>query len=330
LVQKLNFFTQNVRNVISLSIFCIYLYTKNNLEVIFMKKILLLPLFAAMALVSQAWGQECTSDGGTITYLCAWEAPTLTTNCWKLTPEDGKNCSQRATACGAGLLSIPTANLGTLSFGSTGTNCTGLTAVSGVPTFDATPDLGEGECKNGGTKQVFCQQPWGCLALDTRYSQIGEGGSTCGPSGTPCTCTQLVSDCPAGKLYVDVNKTTMPNDGNNQQCDAYGGTPFGGGGTSSSSDGNQPSSSSGGTDPIISYNSAAVTGLNVAHFARSLQIASGKDATVSLFNMHGKRVFSQKVLSGTTTISLEKQRQGVYYAVITSGSQKQTVKVILK
>jgi hypothetical protein len=70
--------------------------------------------------------------------------------------------------------------------------------------------------------------------------------------------------------------------------------------------------------------------LNVVHFARSLQIASGKDATVALFNMHGKQIFSQKVLSGTTTISLEKQKQGVYYAVVRSGSQKQTVKVVLK
>jgi len=91
-----------------------------------------------------------------------------------------------------------------------------------------------------------------------------------------------------------------------------------------------PSSSSGGNSPIISYNGAAVTGLNVVHFARSLQIASGKDATVSLFDMHGKQVFSQKVSSGTTIISLEKQKQGVYYAIVKSGSQKQTVKVVLK
>jgi len=46
--------------------------------------------------------------------------------------------------------------------------------------------------------------------------------------------------------------------------------------------------------------------------------------------MQGKQVFSQKVLSGTTILSLAKQRQGVYYAVVTSGAQKQTVKVILK
>jgi len=100
--------------------------------------------------------------------------------------------------------------------------------------------------------------------------------------------------------------------------------------SSSSSVITQSSSSDGGTDPIISYNGTSVMGLNVTHFARSLKIASSKDATVALFDMHGKQVFSQRVFSGTTTISLEKQKQGIYYAVVKSGSQKQTVKVILK
>jgi len=104
-----------------------------------------------------------------------------------------------------------------------------------------------------------------------------------------------------------------------------------GGGSSSSVVGGSSSSGDGGGDePIISYNKAPVVGLSVISFARSLQIASSKDATVALFDMQGKQVFSQKVLSGTTILSLAKQRQGVYYAVVTSGAQKQTVKVILK
>jgi len=96
----------------------------------------------------------------------------------------------------------------------------------------------------------------------------------------------------------------------------------------SSSSGDPGSSSSGGT-PILS-NGVTITGLNVAHFARNLHIASGKDATVSLFDMHGKQVFSKKVLAGESVVSLENQRQGVYYAVVRSGSLKQTVKVVLK
>jgi len=70
--------------------------------------------------------------------------------------------------------------------------------------------------------------------------------------------------------------------------------------------------------------------LNVVHFAHSLQIASGKDATVALFDMRGKQVFSQNVFSGTTTINLANQKQGIYYAVVKSESHKQTVKVVLK
>jgi len=92
-----------------------------------------------------------------------------------------------------------------------------------------------------------------------------------------------------------------------------------------------PSSSSSGGVPIQQPQpSISITGLNVAHFARSLHIASGKDATVSLFDMHGKQVFSKKVLAGESVVSLENQRQGVYYAVVRSGSFKQTVKVVLK
>jgi hypothetical protein len=113
----------------------------------------------------------------------------------------------------------------------------------------------------------------------------------------------------------------------------------GGASSSSSSSGTTNSSSSGtGTsssssddpEPIISYNNTPVLGLNVVHFAHSLQIASGKDATVALFDISGKQVLSQKVLSGTTTINLGNQKQGVYYAVAKSGSQKQIVKIVLK
>jgi len=100
--------------------------------------------------------------------------------------------------------------------------------------------------------------------------------------------------------------------------------------TSSSSGTDTSSSSSEDPDHIISHNNAPVVGLNIVHFARSLQIASGKDATVSLFDISGKQVLNQRVLSGVTTISLEKQKMGVYYAVAKSGAQKQIVKIVLK
>jgi len=319
-----------------------------------MKRVLLLPILAMGLMVSQALAAsaECTGGNKTINYLCAWNAnaptPSLTTNCWKLDadPDESETCASRAGDCGDGLRQISATDLATLTQSSTGYDCTNskFSTVSGTPSFDGLENVGEGECKNGGTKQVFCQQTWGCMALDTRYSSIGEGASaTCSPTGTRCTCSQLISNCPAGKLYTDVNKGASDfNNGTNKQCTDYSGVAVGGGSTpsssstggnqpNSSSGGNQPSSSSGGNNtPIISHNSAPVVGLNVVSFARSLKVASGKDATVSLFDIHGKQVFGQKVFSGTTIISLEGQKQGVYYAVVKSGAQKQTVKVVLK
>jgi len=101
-------------------------------------------------------------------------------------------------------------------------------------------------------------------------------------------------------------------------------------GTATSSPSGTSSSSSGETDPIISYNRAPVVGLSVVNFARNLRIASDKNATIYLFDINGKQVLSQKVLKGTTTISLGKQKVGVYYAVAKSDSQKQIVKIVLK
>jgi len=301
-----------------------------------MKKNLLLLLFAIAAFVSQAQAQNCTSEGGTVTWFCSWDGDG--SNCHKLAPEP--TCAEKAASCLAaqstgGLRSTPTSNVGTI----TGTNCSSLTAVTSAPTFDILGNLGEGECKGGGTKQLFCHQPTqGCLKLHTWYSSIG-APATCGPPSSPpvatdppiCTCAQLIANCPAGKLYVDVG-TSVPDNGggtgNAGKCETYGGVLADG--QSSPSSASSGGSSSSRNQTVISYKEVSITGLNVVHFARNLQIASGKDATVSLFDMHGKQVLSQKVFSGITTISLEKQRQGVYYAIVRSGSQKQTVKVILK
>jgi len=188
----------------------------------------------------------------------------------------------------------------------------------------------------------WCKWPTGCTEIKPD------------PTGTTptTTCEQAIANCSTnGKLFdtqAACNSSTPSSSsgggnssssgggnssssgGGNSSSDGGGSSSSSGGGNSSS-DGGGSSSSSGGTEPIIiSHNNAPVSGLNVTHFARSLQIASGKDATVALFDMRGKKVLSQSVLSGTTTISLQKQRQGIYYAVVKSGSQKKTVKVVLK
>jgi len=203
-----------------------------------------------------------------------------------------------------------------------------------------------------------------CTGYYCNWTNPNGGSTDCGlistdKSGTggtvTATCAAAISNCainsPSKKVYSNSTCTTpisvSSSSTNTQQSSSSNGTQTQQSSSSvntqqssssngmqtqqsSSSNGMQLSSSSNYTNPIISHNNAPVSGLNVTHFARSLQIASGKDATVALFDMHGKQVFSQKILSGTTTINLEKQRQGIYYAVVKSGLHKQTVKVVLK
>ncbi|MDR2554806.1 MAG: T9SS type A sorting domain-containing protein [Fibromonadaceae bacterium] len=142
-------------------------------------------------------------------------------------------------------------------------------------------------------------------------------------------CTSSGTGCPTSTPVYPASSSSAAASGASSSSVAGGSSSSVVGGSSSSGIGGDSSSSEDDT-PIISHNKAPVVGLSVIHFARSLQIASGKDATVALFDMQGKQVFSQKVLSGTTILSLGKQRQGIYYAVVSSGAQKQTVKVVLK
>jgi len=80
--------------------------------------------------------------------------------------------------------------------------------------------------------------------------------------------------------------------------------------------------------PILNISYAA--GLTVFQHSRSLQISSAQESRVQLFDMRGERVLNANVPAGQATLNLEKQKLGVYYAVISSGSNKQTVKVVLK
>ena len=222
----------------------------------------------------------------------------------------------------------------------------------------------ESKCMDA-TNQLFCQYDWGCYALDTQYSSIGEDETfECGPGGPVCTCSQLVGGCPA--LYINVTNS-LPNDGTGEVCTDYGGTLFSGG-SSSSSAGSSSSSSSGGSSSSISSSSSSssagnssssssgfssssnnynpssssdgnvpiISGLTLAanldalFHAGNLHISSAREATVQLFDIHGKQVFNRKVPNGYNVISLKDQKMGVYFAVVSSGSNKQTIKIVLK
>jgi hypothetical protein len=85
----------------------------------------------------------------------------------------------------------------------------------------------------------------------------------------------------------------------------------------------------GGTNSIATPSSTAAN-LNVLVQTGSLHISSVREATVQLFDVSGKQMLSEKVPSGYSVVNLKDQKVGVYFAVITSGSHKQTVKVTLK
>jgi hypothetical protein len=106
--------------------------------------------------------------------------------------------------------------------------------------------------------------------------------------------------------------------------------------TSPSSSSNTPSSSSRGASsssygvasPIIS--NVLPKGLTVLFFDNVLRISSEQKAKISLFDMHGSIVLNMNFTAGNNILGLEKQKKGVYYAVVQSGSYKQIIKVVVK
>jgi len=328
-----------------------------------MKRISLL-LLTVMALASHAWGAwaSCASELGN-TYYCQWP-----TGCYEINKgaDDTGNCQTAFNGCKEdGYLYT-----GVTNAGDNATCNGSWAEQGNDPSFNGGVKIwckwatGCQPLKNQIEKDGCVKD--GSVFKDVPTSGIGDGKTCAGgtwteegkdPNATVLGCCKWSTETKCYPIFsgidpIDGNEGTTKvascQTGSNIFWNGSGACPescptttptypassssiaasSSSGGSSSSS--GTSSSSSDGSTPIISYNKAPVVGLNVVSFARNLQIASGKDATVSLFDMRGKQVFSQKVLSGTTTISLEKQKQGVYYAVVRSGSQKQTVKVILK
>jgi len=284
-------------------------------------------------------GKDPNFNGGTPIW-CQW-----TTGCYSITDAAGlENCKTN------GFVYKGVTNAGD------GKTCNGTWAeVGNDPNF------------NGGVA-IWCQwySPTSCYSImhDTTLTKciangsvykevtstnVGEGKTCNGtwtgqgrnPNPPSSSSTPPSSNSSSSSTPPPPSSSSAPPAGNSSSSVNAGGTSssssvVAGGssssvvaGSSSSSGAGTSSSSDGGT-PIISHNSAPVVGLNVVNFARSLRIASDKNATISLFDINGKLVLGQKVLSGTTTISLANQKSGVYYAIAKSDSQKQIVKIVLK
>ena len=352
-----------------------------------MKKILMLQVFAVIALVSQAWGAYSVCTDSYAGY-CRWDLTASPSDCGKIgidpaaswskktCKEAYENCEKNGylysdTACAtwSGIGNNPDFNDGVPIWCQWASGCqpiktqTDLTKCKkdGSVYKEVDPiDVGDNQkCKSSGIWtgegkdpnaiilgccnwegagcfQVTLATEWAHCAAQYRYETCpGDEVGTCVGSPIPVPSSSSIVTTPPSSSSSTPAATPSSSSSNvvagtsSSSSTTTTQSSSSGAGTTSSSGTGGSSSSDDGT-PIISHNSAPVVGLNVVNFARSLRIASDKNATISLFDINGKYVLSQNVLSGTTTISLGKQKVGVYYAVVKSSSQKQIVKIVLK
>jgi len=293
-----------------------------------MKKCLFLPLFAVGVLVSQAWG-EYTVCSGQYAGWCWWGG---TTGCSQLGIDPGESWSKPSCQEAYENCVQNSEDKKVWPNGACGTHNPGGDVAKDMCMWNAA-----GDCWELGTAPDF-KTPADCIK-DAWYFKGGAAGagSFCeggtfqeGKTNTPPTpggnvvslgCCKWDTETKCYDIYTEQEKTDC-NGGSNQYwsnaCpDKQGTCPSG-------NPGGNPGE---GTPITISGHSVSLT---VVSNGNMLHIVSGTTATVELFNMNGAKVFSSKVIAGNSTLSLEKQKQGIYYAVVKSGSQKQTVKVILK
>ncbi|GBU25130.1 hypothetical protein R83H12_01769 [Fibrobacteria bacterium R8-3-H12] len=317
-----------------------------------MKKILTLSLFAMAAMVSQAWGVVCTSPGGGS--FCQFD-----TGCYEMSSEysDGKGCTKPNCTCAQVIENCTL--YGSVYKGVTGLNegneyGRGLKCTNQGGTWTnegANPNrtaLGccqwetETKCytiwsgtdpndsKDGTEKVTDCNG-----GLNTFWSGECPSGGAC-PSGTPAYNGKNPADgfcCWEANEYNNYQGYCGPIGGETTKakCETDGGSIVTGCGScrTTGQPGTNPTPPDGG-DPTPILNPAQSMALIVAPFGRSLHISSAKEATVSLYDMSGAKVYSGKVRAGNSVFSLEKVSSGSYYAIVQSGSNSKKVSVILK
>jgi len=298
-----------------------------------MKKALMLPLFAVAALVSQAWAEVCTGPSGA-------NACEIGGGCYKYSTE----YSNSEGVC----------EVGSCTCAQLVENCsTNGVWYSGVTGLDAAP-YGEGwKCsEHGGTKVgggnepcgFYCKWATGCKEIKTDINGVNN------PSPI-LTCTAAIAACDAdASRYSNPSCTGDPVGGNNKTslgCCKFATDPTGkcwdvyeaekvtdcSGGENQFWPGACPDGQGtcpGGAPPTLIKFTPASLALVVAPFGRSLHISSAKDASVSLYDMSGAKVYSGKVRAGNSVFSLERVASGSYYAIVQSGSDSKKVPVVLK
>ena len=300
-----------------------------------MKKILALPLVAVAVLVSQAWSAVCTEGGGSY---CQFD-----TGCYEMSTEYSGTSSCTAGSCTCEQILTNCKNFGAIYSGVTnvgeennygdGVTCNGTwTGLGNDPTRTA---LG---CCQWET-ETNCYTIWsGIDAVDgidgTAKVTDCNGGSNVFWNGA---CLTSGTGCPSG---TPVYNGKNPTDGYccweaNEYNDYIGScNPISSTLTVASCEGDYGTivSSCGSCQTSGTPILKTAPGVNfvVAPYGRSLHISSAKDATISLYDMSGVKVFSGKVRAGNSVFSLDKVSSGSYYAIVQSGSDSKKVPVVLK
>ncbi|MDR2593899.1 MAG: T9SS type A sorting domain-containing protein [Fibromonadaceae bacterium] len=280
-----------------------------------MKKVLVLSLFAMAVLVSEALAAACTSGGSGL--LCNWGDG----KCWGIKSTDNSGtevgCATQVANCESGgkLYKGAESSDGSCS-GKTEFTCGGCDLGAGASVYcDYGPLLANGTggcwekaasegCGNGGT-EVTKQQ-----CDDRNNAGVNLNAKLCYWEGDGTAANQCYCGLVQGAEATETNCTAeygviVTN------CDGYCGA--------SPPDPN----------PILKFTPASQA-LLVAPYGRSLHISSIKDATISLYDMSGARVYSGRVRAGNSVFGLEKVPAGSYYAIVQSGSNYKKVAVVLK
>jgi hypothetical protein len=64
--------------------------------------------------------------------------------------------------------------------------------------------------------------------------------------------------------------------------------------------------------------------------AVNVQVASGTTAMLSIYDMKGKAISSQRVWQGSHVVQLQQLPRGLYVVQASNGSWKQTIKITIK
>jgi hypothetical protein len=285
-----------------------------------MKKVFLLAFFAMAALFSQAWAAYQVCSGSYAGY-CYWAESPDAKKCNAISIDPDASWSQ--PSCEAAFSNCntngefyneascdgkePIDNNKTMCLWNAAGSCWPVPSSDGKTVEDCVRD---GWLYNGGTEGANSYCSGGA------FSGQGKNQTPPAPGGNTVSlgCCKWDSGTQCWDIFTETEKT-----------DCSGGSNQFWSGACPDQQGTCPS---GGT-PALKFTPVS-TGLVVVPFGSSLHISSPKEASVLLFDMQGKQVFSKKLSANYNIVAFENQKQGVYYAVVTSGSSKQTVKVLLK